>query len=84
MGKSHTPKYRIEHTGGECVPKCWTLKDKPTSDGLFMLRCAYQLSCEPGMANEHIGKSLGRPAKLPKTACVVEQATGRVVAAWEA
>jgi hypothetical protein len=83
MGQSTTPKYRIEHEGGDCVPMFWKHRDKPTSDGLFMLLCAYQLSCEPGGANEHIGKSLGRSARLPKTASVVEQATGKIVAAWE-
>lgn len=84
MGRSYTPKYRIEHEGGDCVPKFWQHRDKPTSDGLFMLLCAYQLSCEPGNANEHVGKALGRTARLPKTARVVDQTTGKVVAAWEA
>lgn len=84
MSKSSTPRYRIEHEGGDCVPKFWNHRDRPTTDGLFMLLCTYQLSCEPGQPNEHIGKALGRTARLPRTACVVDQTSGKVVAAWEA
>lgn len=84
MGKSYTPKYRIEHEGGDCVPLFWKHRDKPTSDRLFMLLCTYAASTEPGGPNEHIGKALGRPARLPKTARIVDQTTGKTVAAWEA
>lgn len=88
MGRSTTPKYRIEFTttrpGCWCTPQFWDVRGRngcpgnglPTTQNIEKWVQALEESCQPGKPNAHVG-----PLQI-KTARIVNQFTGEVVASW--
>jgi len=99
MGRSITPKYRIEYyyrqpSNGQIiqVKACWTVKSnnanipadgKPTDKNVEKYVQAYNNSLKSDGVNKHVSQSLGYMPMAHK-AELIEQATGNVVAKWNA
>ena len=83
MGKSFTPKYRLEMDG--VTPMAWTVKyhGQANEANLRTHVFGYAKSLELGGANQHISKALGH-IPYPTGAKIVNQLTGHVVATWKA
>ena len=84
MGRSYTPTYRLETTGGDFGTNLgWdSSKGQPTSDNIGKYLMALSRSTHIGGCNEHLSKALGRIGNLPKSARIIRQSTGCVVAEW--
>lgn len=87
MGRTHTPKYRVE-IDGHCLnlpvgigigPTFWNTREmgRPTAANLEKVLRQYQESTLPGGANEHLGEQ-----PLPRQARIVDQFTDEVKAEW--
>ncbi|MFA5049293.1 MAG: hypothetical protein WC516_09780 [Patescibacteria group bacterium] len=83
MGKSITPKYRIEIDYND--HRVWNCKEygKPTEKNLIRYIELYIQSLKIGGCNEHISKMLGY-MPIPNKAKIINQFTGDIVASWNA
>lgn len=87
MGRSYTPKYRVEHGDqtGRQMPSAWRVTDygAPTAHRLAVWVNRMEDSYKLGRCNAHIALRLGF---LPSIhyACIVNQRTGTVVAEYKA
>jgi len=83
MGRSITPKYRMEFVDsqGVKVQMCW--KGKATEKSLGEWVFAYHESMKSGGCNAHIPQSLGVFPAVNK-AKVIRQVDNAVVATWNA
>lgn len=81
MGKSYTPIYRLEFNDG--APRVQAWKGRANAGTLERWVVSYAKSLELGGCNEHISLSLGH-IPYPRKARIVRQATGKVVAEWQA
>lgn len=87
MGRSISSTHRVEVTGWSA--SCWNTKDRPayritadgpaTDAGLAAWMDRYLASTQPGGCNEHLAKFT-----RPRSARIVNQNTGEVVATWTA
>lgn len=88
MGRTSTPTYRIEFTGGDLGDRmAWRPKQsgRPSTENIEKYIAEYVRSSGIGGANEHIGRMLGRMMIPPKSARIVRQTgpnAGEVVASW--
>lgn len=82
MGRTSTPKYRVEVSDGKQM-SLMTWGGKPTNKRLEEWVISYGKSFEHGEVNAHVSYSLGY-IPYPVYARIVDQATERVVAIWEA
>lgn len=87
MGRSYTPKYRLEFTTtrpGYFTPGAWEVRGrygrhsdgKPTTANLDKWVTAFEDSLRPGKPNAHLG------IFSVVTAKIINQFTGEVVATW--
>lgn len=88
MGKTYTPKYRIEflqtNCGGGNTPMCWDIKNgRPTNDNLEKYLDAYSKSCEMGGVNDHISAAIGFIPVVLK-AVIINQRNEEIVASYQA
>lgn len=92
MGKSYTPKYRIEmkdHAGWN--QSSWDVRSrantvgmgKPTNENLKKKVYSYAKSLEIGGVNEGLSISTGF-VPYPSEARIVNQFTGEIMAEWKA
>lgn len=83
MGRTITPKYRIELADRVMQnPMAWT-GGRATQANLEKYIFAYAKDLEAGGVNEHIAKALGY-VPYPTYARIVKQADGEVMATWKA
>ena len=86
MGRSYTPKFRIEYVSVGCgiTKACWDGKfyGKPTVASLTKHAVGLNDSFKPGGVNEHVSKSF--PGARVTSARVVRQADGEVIVTWSA
>lgn len=91
MGRSTTPTYRIEVTGGfRMTNMAWQMGrgfgvsyGKPTDANLAKLIQDMNESMAPGGVNGHLSAGRATPARITK-AQVVRQSTDKVVATYAA
>ena len=87
MGRSYTPKYRVEINGRSLThvrgcgigPTFWNVREmgRPTPENLEKVLKQYRESTLPGGANEHLGEE-----PMPRHAAIIDQTTDRVVAEY--
>lgn len=86
MGKSYTPKYRLEFqdsTRKAFSWECQAWKGKTTQKALEAWIFGYADSLKIGGVNEHISKALGL-IPYPTKARIIRQADDQIMAEWEA
>lgn len=84
MGRSVTPKYRLEVTKGlGCSAMCW--RGKATNARLADWVKAYNASVQPGGCNDHLPGGTGRSAEACeiKGAVLIRQKDAVVVATYD-
>lgn len=94
MGRIVTPKYRIEmnevtypvavgHLAVVSTNKSpWRGNyGRPTAKNIEKYVAAYINSCMPDGVNAHVGRAIGH-LPVVRSACIVNQLTGDVVATW--
>jgi hypothetical protein len=79
MGRSRTPKFRIELNTNTMGKQVFAYERKATTDGLVEFIVSYEKSLKPGGVNEHVC-----PDRVTwvNSAQIVNQKTGRVVAEY--
>lgn len=86
MGSSSMPTFRVEYNSTPYLASgSWRVKDngRPSTKNLAAHVERLRASFLPGGANQHIGALWGYDALVIRSARVVRQATGDVVATWE-
>lgn len=83
MGRSITPKYRMEMTDCKGVVSLMCWKGAPNKKGLEQWVTRYHDSLKVGGVNEHLSKSLGF-LPLVYHVKLVRQADNVVVSCWKA
>jgi hypothetical protein len=83
MGRSVTPKYRVEtkENVGAMTPAAWRGRATPARLAEWVEAC--NKSFLPGGVNGHVSESRGVVVYI-HAAKIIEQATGRVVAEYKA
>lgn len=85
MGRSITPKYRVELAGNiRVTPMAWQRSyGRPTAANLAKMVQGYNDSYRPGGVNAHISEGMDVPARHD-AARIVRQADDVVMAEWKA
>jgi hypothetical protein len=89
MGKSYTPKYRLEYYDNhkQLRPnvQAWTVKTEGKATDQNLEKYLYGLgkSFEIGGVNEHISKTIGF-IPYPSKGKIINQRTNEIVAMWKA
>ncbi len=83
MGRTVTPKYRVEMIETGVMPTKMAWKGRATDEALRKYVFAYADSLKAGGVNEHVAKALGF-VPFPQEAKIVNQFTNEVVATWKA
>jgi hypothetical protein len=83
MGRSTTPKYRLETwvNAGRHTPSAW--EGRPTEAALRDRVCSLNESFMPGGVNGHVSQAAGEIVQV-WMARIVRQSDDRVVAEWKA
>lgn len=83
MGRTVTPKYRIESRDNMGKLSQWAWRGKVSASLLADYMDSYNASFQPSGANWHVSKALGVVA-YHSAAKVINQRTGEIVATWSA
>jgi hypothetical protein len=83
MGKSVTPKYRIESRDNQGKFAVWAPKVRATPKALAEYMDDYNRSFLPGGVNWHVSKACG-VVVYHSSAKLINQSTGEIVASWSA
>jgi hypothetical protein len=89
MGRTITPKYRLEYYDNHKQPyphkQTWDVKTKgkTTDQNLEKYLIDFGKSFEVGRVNDHISKSIGY-IPYPQKGRIINQRTNEIVAIWKA